>query len=170
MQVIFCRGESTSHLQLGVDLWTQPFRWKNQTDCILHTDCIFVLERVRGAYHLVGREMSVSNEVMSAIARDAKPHGRSHDTEFGRTPLHIELASRREHRQTVNAQRQPPSMSLVTGEKSNFQFILRLLNTNVRTYHHRRHHRHVEFCRSRACDEILVTRKGNIRDNGKNGD
>jgi hypothetical protein len=24
-------------------------------------------------------------------------------------------------------------MSLVTGEKSNFQFILRLLNTNVRT-------------------------------------
>lgn len=125
---------------------------------------------MRGAYHLVGREMSVSNEVMSAIARDAKPHGRSHDTEFGRTPLHIELASRREHRQTVNAQRQPPSMSLVTGEKSNFQFILRLLNTNVRTYHHRRHHRRVEFCRSRACDEILVTRKGNIRDNGKNGD
>lgn len=60
MQVIFCRSESTSHLQSGVDLWTQPFRWKNQTDCILHTDCISVLERVRGAYRLVGREMSVT--------------------------------------------------------------------------------------------------------------
>lgn len=60
MQVIFCRSESTSHLQSGVDVWTQPFQWKNQTDCILHTDCIFVSERVRGACYLVGREMSVT--------------------------------------------------------------------------------------------------------------
>lgn len=112
---------------------------------------------------------NVSNEVMSATARDAKPHGRSHDTEFGRTPLHIELASRREHRQTVNAQRQPPSMSLVTGEKSNFQFILRLLNTNVRTYHHRRHHRHVYFA-ARGHAKSWSPVKGNIRDNGENGD
>lgn len=32
---------------------------------------------------------------------------------------------------TATSPNQSPNMSLVTGEKSNFQFILRLLNTNV---------------------------------------